>query len=98
MNRIISGKEIMELAKSRPDMACIFQVPEKHYPRFTVYKTYVACYSLNHLTSYNTTELKDDIIKLEPTDVNLNKKLEELGFDPEDNVIYAFLIENDAAI
>lgn len=87
-------KEIMELAKTRPDMACIFQVLEKKYPRFNVYRTYIACYGLNDITSYCTTELRDDIIPLSANDKDLNKKIAELGYDPEDNVIYSFLLEN----
>lgn len=93
---MIGEKDIMQLAKTRPDMACIFQVVDKVYPRFTVYKTYVACYTLNHIVSYNTTELKEDIITLESQDNDLNKKLVELGFDPEENVIYSFLVKNDS--
>ena len=92
---MIDEKGILELSKTRPDMACIFQTPIYKYSRFTVYKTYVACYGLNHVTSYNTTELKDDIITLESTDKDLTKKLVELGFDPEENVIYSFFVEND---
>ena len=84
----------MNLAKSRPEMACIFQVVDKVYPRFTVYKTYVACYALNHLIHYNTTEVREDIIKLEKSDLDLNKKLADLGYDPEENVIYSFFLEN----
>lgn len=87
-------KEIMELAKTRPDMACIFQVLEKKYPRFTVYRTYIACYGLNQITSYCTTDIRDDIIPLSANDRDLNKKIAEAGYNPEDNVIFSFFIEN----
>lgn len=85
---------IMKLAKTRPDMACIFQVKEKEYPRFTVYRVYVACYGLNQITSYTTTELKEDLIHLDKRDKNLNEKLKECGYDPEDNIIFAFFLKN----
>ena len=93
---MITEKDVLELAKTRPDMACIFQTLLYTYPRFLVYKTYVACYNLNQISSYNTTELRDDIINLEKGDTDLNKKLKDLGFDPEDNVIYTFYLENQS--
>ena len=92
---MISEQRLFELAKTRPDMACIFQISFKKYTRFVVYKTYIVCYGLETITSYNTTELKDDIITLNKDDNNLNKKIEESGYDPEFNVIYSFFIEND---
>lgn len=92
---MITETQLFDLAKTRPDMACIFQTPIYKYPRFTVYKTFIVCFGLNHITSYNTTELKDDIITLSSTDKDLNKKIEESGYDPEFNVIYSFFVEND---
>lgn len=89
-------ERIMKLASTRPDMACIFQVPIKTYPHFIVYRNYIACYTLNRLEKYDTTELKPDVIKLESNDLDLNKKLEDLGYDPEENVIYAFYLENQS--
>lgn len=87
-------QRIMKLAKTRPDMACLFQVVEKVYPRFTVYRVYVACYGLNHITSYTTTELKEDLIHLDKGDKDLNAKIKESGYEPEDNIIFAFFLEN----
>lgn len=87
-------EKIMKLAKTRPDMACIFQTVEKVYPRFTVYRVYVACYGLNQITSYPTTELKEDLIHLDKQDKNLNEKIKQSGYNPEDNVIFAFFLEN----
>ncbi len=86
-----------KLAKTRPDMSCIFQTPILIYPRFTIYRTYIWCYGLNRLETYNTTELKEDIIRLDKEDKNLNEKLKLLGYDPEENVIYSFYLENDRA-
>lgn len=85
---------IMKLAKTRPDMACIFQVKEKEYPRFTVYRVYIVCYELNHITSYTTTELKEDLIHLDKNDKDLNAKIKESGYEPADNIIFAFFLEN----
>ena len=50
---MISEQRLFELAKTRPDMACIFQISFKKYTRFVVYKTYIVCYGLETITSYN---------------------------------------------
>lgn len=90
---MITEKELMKLAKTRPDMACIFQTPFKQYERFTVYNTYVICYTLDRITKYKTTSLRDDIIYLDKTDANLDIKIQKLGYNPEENVIYTFYLE-----
>lgn len=89
----MSEKQMMELAKTRPDMACIFQFVEKVYSRFTVYRVYVVCYNLNHIISYTTSELKEDAIHINNKDKDLNAKIRESGYDPEDNIIFAFFYE-----
>lgn len=84
---------IRKLAETRPDMACIFQVKEREYPRFTLYRTYVICASINHFVTFNTTELNPDSIVLTKLDKSLNKKLARLGYDPRENVIYTFYLD-----
>lgn len=89
----MSEKQMMELAKTRPDMACIFQFVDKVYPRFTVYKVYVVCYNLNHIINYTTTELKEDAINITDKDKDLNVKIKESGYEPEDNIIFTFFFK-----
>lgn len=93
MDDILEMK-LKELAKTRPEMACIFQVIESKYERFTVYRVYILCYALNYIAKYRTTDLLDDLIILNKDDTDLNQKLKESGYDPEENVIYSFYLEN----